>query len=466
MVLLLALAELAYGLWPQPVSSSAGDGVRSLVGGNFSCTAATPSESLLRTPDTTDILVAACARYEGYLRSRKFPVHRRRGYGGLPSSGSEPLTQLVVTAADTTSEFSLHTNESYTLTIPESGAARLHAPHVVGALRGLETFFQLMQPLAPAEFLVQTPTSVHDAPRWSHRGLLLDTGRHYYPVSFIKHIIEGMAMEKLSVLHWHITEILSFPLVVESVPELADAAAFSPAATYSHEDVAEVVAYARLHGVRVIPELDMPGHMTAWGTALPDKNITMDCGTQHHIANFSQADVSNEETFVVIGKVLKEIAPLFPDRFWGFGGDETCDWLREPRIAAWAAAQSGQPGFEQNMSSHAALFRYFAKRVQAMLPPSKLPAWWNDAVVQNVSSAKGTLYWNWGAGCDKGGVVCPPGDELTRMLRDGRQIVQSRGWCECDSPSFLYRSILSPPTLDICHLHVQLHLLECFTAAH
>ena len=78
----------------------------------------------------------------------------------------------------------------------------------------------------------------------------MDTGRHFYPVSFIKHIIEGMAMEKLSVLHWHITEILSFPLVVESVPELANTAAFSPAAQYTHADVAEIVAHARLHGVR------------------------------------------------------------------------------------------------------------------------------------------------------------------------------------------------------------------------
>ena len=130
----------------------------------------------------------------------------------------------------------------------------------------------------------------------------------------------------------------------------------------------------------------------------------------------------------MIGKVLKEIIALFPDEYWGFGGDETCDWLRAPHIAAWAAAKSGQSGFEQNMSSHGALFRYFAKRVQAMLPASKLPAWWNDALVQNVSSPSGTLYWNWGAGCaDKS---CPPGDELTAMLRAGRQVVQSHGWCE------------------------------------
>ena len=266
---LLLLAEPAAAVWPQPVSTELGDGARrQLVGDNFTCTA------------SGDILTAACTRYEGYLRSRSFPVHSRLGV----SATGTPLTQLVVTAADTTSEFTLRTNESYTLTVPEAGAAQLHAPHAIGALRGLETFFQLLEPSSPAIFTVPTPTRVRDAPRWPHRGLLLDTGRHYYPVAFIKHIIEGMSMDKLSVLHWHITEILSFPLVVESVPQLADIAAFSPAAVYTHADVAEVIAHARLHGVRVLPELDMPGHMTAWGTALPELGITMDCGTQHHIA--------------------------------------------------------------------------------------------------------------------------------------------------------------------------------------
>ena len=129
----------------------------------------------------------------------------------------------------------------------------------------------------------------------------------------------------------------------------------------------------------------------------------------------------------VIAKVLTEIAPLFPDAFFGFGGDETCDWMRSPHIAAWAAARSGTPGFEANMSSHAAMYRYFGRRVQALLPAGKIPAWWNDAVVQNVSSPAGTLYWNWGAGCTSA-KPCPPGDELTGMLQQGRQVTQSKGW--------------------------------------
>ena len=179
----------------------------------------------------------------------------------------------------------------------------------------------------------------------------------------------------------------------------------------------------------------------------------MSCGTQHHQANYSQADVSSNATYAVIKKVLAEIVPLFPDDYWGFGGDETCDWLSSPHIAEWAKERLGKPGFENDMANHGALFRYFAQRVQAMLPKEKKSAWWNDAVVQNVSApAQGGLYWNWGAGCsiyDKKThthtTVCPAGDELTAMLQAGHQIVQSNGWyvvslCELVSASIIESS--------------------------
>ena len=220
-------------------------------------------------------------------------------------------------------------------------------------------------------------------------------------------------------------------------------------------------------------------------------------------AHFAEADPSSEATFVVINQVLDEITQLFPDAHWGFGGDETCDWMQNTRVAAWARAKAGTTGFEKDLASYAGIFRcvpcalfdlfdlfdlppvvsmpqsrvhahtlhvatvppplvlyllgglsalsavfgcwwlpptkhgasavarsagrlqclshciaanpfvkwprvlsrvynggrYFASRVQAMLPAGKLPAWWNDAAAFNVSSPTGTLYWNWGAGC-------------------------------------------------------------------
>ena len=268
----------AVGVWPQPLHTEFGTPARArrLVGAAFTCTIrqGLGSASGAGAGSEADILAAACARYESYARSEVYPVSRRRysnshGYsdGGGGHALSEDVTGIVVSAEDTSSVFAMGTNESYTLSIPASGTPTLRAAHVVGVLRGLETFFQLLEPLAPAVFTLRAPCAVVDAPRWPHRGLLLDTGkstaaaaaaapdtlaatlhcarvcergggatlrtavalvaavvrghaqfngltvhlvpthagRHFYPVAFIKHVIEGMAMEKLSVLHWHIT---------------------------------------------------------------------------------------------------------------------------------------------------------------------------------------------------------------------------------------------------------------------
>eukprot|EP01047_Picozoa_sp_COSAG01_P050447 COSAG01_NODE_5104_length_4479_cov_3.354338_5_plen_263_part_00 len=256
------LCSAAECVWPQPVSLQQGASSRH-VSANFTCvvgTAGAAGGGSSQGSQQGDLLTAACNRYEGYIRSTRFPVSRRPGtepHDRLGGQGADDLLRIEVSAADTSTAFGLRTDESYNLTIGATGPAQLHAAHAVGVLRGLESFFQLLEPLLPGEFTILAPTVLHDRPRWPHRGLLVDTGRHYYPVDFLKHIIDGMAMEKLSVLHWHITEILSFPLVVESVPDLAATSAFSPAATYSHADVKAVVEHARLSGVRVIPELDV-----------------------------------------------------------------------------------------------------------------------------------------------------------------------------------------------------------------
>jgi len=182
-----ATGQMSPSLWPQPVSLTQHAGHQRLVtGSEFSCKV---------SGTNNDILEAACRRYEGYISAQSFLVSRRAGFDVTPNG--VPLVAIEVSATDVASNFGLRTNESYSLSIAGTGAARLHAAHVVGVLRGLETFFQLLHPLRPAMFTV-TPVDVVDAPRWSHRGLLVDTGRHFYPVEFLKHIIEGMAMDKLS----------------------------------------------------------------------------------------------------------------------------------------------------------------------------------------------------------------------------------------------------------------------------
>src|SRR4029079_16923696 len=131
---------------------------------------------------------------------------------------------------------------------------------VVGALRGLETFQQLVTgggsgytiPLA----------HIADQPRFKWRGLLIDVSRHFEPVDVIKRELDAMAAVKLNVLHWHLSEDQGFRVESRKFPKLHLLG--SDGQFYTQDELREVVAYARARGIRVVPEFDMPGHVTSW----------------------------------------------------------------------------------------------------------------------------------------------------------------------------------------------------------
>ena len=134
------------------------------------------------------------------------------------------------------------------------------ADEVWGVVRALQTLYQLLILvfLHNVPVLLLRHQTIHDAPVYPHRGMLVDTARHYLPISTIKTMLDAMAANKLNVMHWHIVDDESFPLKLKKFPELARAA-HSPEMIYNEEDVMDIVKYARLRGIRVMPELDTPG---------------------------------------------------------------------------------------------------------------------------------------------------------------------------------------------------------------
>jgi hexosaminidase len=164
-----------------------------------------------------------------------------------------------------------------------NGSATLHAATPYGTLRGLETFAQLADnygPRARPYLAVPARLTIHDSPRFAWRGLMIDTARHYYPVSFIKHIVEAMAASKLNVLHIHFTDDQSFPLESKKWPKLTQGAFRDQEGNprhYTHQDIGELVRYAQLHGVMVVPEFDMPAHTSAWRAGYPEYMVYGRC---------------------------------------------------------------------------------------------------------------------------------------------------------------------------------------------
>lgn len=114
---------------------------------------------------------------------------------------------------------------------------------------------------------------IEDAPTFPYRGVMLDTARNYYTVEDILRTIDGMSYNKLNIFHWHITDSQSFPLQLETVPELGAKGAYTlhgKLLGYTKQDVKRIIKYARERGVRVIPELDMPAHTASWGKGIKD----------------------------------------------------------------------------------------------------------------------------------------------------------------------------------------------------
>jgi hexosaminidase len=130
---------------------------------------------------------------------------------------------------------------------------------VYGAYHALETLSQMMQYSFDNEtyYIGSCPWWITDYPRFPHRGLLIDSSRHFEPIQTIKNVIDSITYAKLNVIHWHIVDEQSFPFDAPSLPLLAENGAYSPYERYTVSDVADVVEYARQRGIRVMVEVGM-----------------------------------------------------------------------------------------------------------------------------------------------------------------------------------------------------------------
>jgi hexosaminidase len=106
---------------------------------------------------------------------------------------------------------------------------------------------------------VLNETKIDDEPRFAHRGLLVDTSRHFVTIPVLEQIIDGMSYNKFNVFHWHIVDDHSFPYQSRKYPEMTRGA-FHQSMIYSQSDVAHIIEYSRLRGIRVMAEFDTPGH--------------------------------------------------------------------------------------------------------------------------------------------------------------------------------------------------------------
>ncbi|GMI65091.1 beta-hexosaminidase 2, BETA-HEXOSAMINIDASE 3 [Hibiscus trionum] len=300
------------------------------------------------------------------------------------SASAPPLQTLSINITDLAAPLQHGVNETYSLSISEVGeTAYLIAETPWGAMRGLETFSQLVWGNPSA---IPVGLYIWDAPLFAHRGVMLDTSRNYYGVADILRTIEAMSANKVNVFHWHVTDSQSFPLMVPSEPELAAKGSYGLDMIYSPSDVAKIVQFGLEHGVRILPEIDSPGHTGSWAEAYPeivacanmfwlpgsdwDDRFASEPGT-------GQLNPLNQKTYKVLENVIRDVSNLFPETFYHGGADEIIPgcWKADPTIQSF-------------LSNGGTLSQLLEKFINSTLPYiislNRTAVYWEDVLLDDV----------------------------------------------------------------------------------
>lgn len=240
--------------------------------------------------------------------------------------------------------------EAYTLDVKPDGIV-VRAGTERGLFHGATTLWQL---LTQGESDVVTLPALHieDAPRFAWRGYMLDSARHFQSVDEIKRMLDAMALHKLNVFHWHLSDDQGWRIPIDKYPKLIEVgscripagdAGIDPATGqpapycgfYTKQQIRDVVAYAAARHIEVVPEIDVPGHATAAIAAYPELGLLdkapavgNEWGVYPNLFN------TEESTFEFLEDVLAEVVELFPGRYVHIGGDEAVkdQWIASSRV--------------------------------------------------------------------------------------------------------------------------------------
>ena len=283
--------------------------------------------------------------------------------------------------------------EQYELRITGEGI-EIAATYPAGFHHGVTTLIQLVINGRTGGKPATLPCCViHDQPRFAWRGMMLDCGRRFMSVEFIKGLLDKLALYKFNVLHWHLTEDQGWRLVVPGYPRLTEIGASRTEVDgsihggfYTAADVREVVEYAAERFITIVPEVEMPGHCLAALAAYPELSCTggpFSVQTQWGV----HEDVlcpGREETFQFLEDVLTHVMALFPGRYIHIGGDEV------PK-GRWRECEHCQARIRnEGLADESALQGWFTARIGNFLADHgrRLIAW-DEIMTSIAASGKG-----------------------------------------------------------------------------
>jgi hexosaminidase len=383
--------------WPQKVT---------LESGVFKLTPDTRVYADFGSRETAKFLTARLQPSTGYpfkIRTKYFP--------GKASNGS-----ILLTTKDSNTNLG---PEGYDLTVaPDSVVIR--APAQAGLFYGVQTLFQLLPPEIFSSNAVhgadwQMPcVQIEDWPRFKWRGFMQDVARHFYTKQDVEQLLEAMALQKLNVFHWHLTDDQGWRIEIKKYPKLTQIGAWragvgfglDPKSTtaygpdgryggfYTPADIREVVKYAAARHITILPEIEMPGHSTAALAAYPQFSCTggpftipLKGGIFNGIYN-----PANEATFKFLDDVLTEVFQLFPGKYVHLGGDEVPKetWKNSPACQALIK--------REGLTNEEQLQGWFMQRMEKfVVAHGRIPVGWSEIMQGGLASNAVVMDWIGGA---------------------------------------------------------------------
>ena len=281
-------------------------------------------------------------------------------------------------------------DEDYVVDVARDGV-QISANSRAGFFYGIQSLLQLLPPeVFNPRRVVNVRWSIpcvhiKDSPRFKWRGMHLDVSRHFLPKAFIKTYIDMLAMHKLNVFHWHLTDDQGWRIEIKKYPRLTEVGAWrvdresqpwsyrdpqrpGERATYggfyTQDEIREIVSYAADRNITIIPEIEMPAHTTALLAAYPQFSCTGGPFTVPPGGVWPITDIfcaGNDSTFLFLQDILTEVMDLFPGNFIHIGGDEADkkEWRVCPKCQARIKAE--------HLKDESELQSYFVQRIEKFL---------------------------------------------------------------------------------------------------
>jgi hexosaminidase len=278
--------------------------------------------------------------------------------------------------------------EGYALTVT-SNSVVIRARTQAGLFYGVQSLLQLLPPEIYSTNLVRGAAwevpcvAIEDWPRFPWRGFMLDVSRHFFTKPEVETLLRAMAMQKMNVFHWHLTDDHGWRIEIKKYPKLTEVGAwregvgfgFAPGTTtaygpdgryggfYTQADIREVVQYAAALHITIVPEIEMPGHATAALAAYPEYSCTGGPFSPSMTAGIFDGiyDPAKEDTYQFLSNVLTEVVQLFPGKYVHIGGDEV------PKDTWKAAADCQALMKREGLKNEDELQSWFTRRMERIV---------------------------------------------------------------------------------------------------